>query len=173
MIKLSNAQRKELSDFNFEKMRPAPITNLVKVCDTVGFLDCEGWHDFITEGTLNLNLIATEAGVSRSSLYQNPHIMSYISSKAETLQAQGLLRKLPYQKNEPKTGSGSQSSGKYSATEDEIREKNELIKSLQTQVAELSARVDGLKKELRDTQARLDMTDNMERHLLKFGRCPR
>ena len=171
-MRLTEAQQKELSAFNLDKMKPAALKCLVKVSDVLGNLDSEAWHDFIIDGGLNINLIAIEAEVSRSSLYQNPHLKRYVTGKAEGLLSEGLIAHLPYQKKENRSSAIS-GTNKYSVSESELREKNETIKALQTKVAELTGIVDGLKDELHIANARLTNTDQREKHLLKFGRYPR
>jgi predicted RNase H-like nuclease (RuvC/YqgF family) len=163
----------ELSEFNLDRMHPTGKTNLIKVAECFGSMDLEAWTDFIDHGSLDLNAIAKELEIARSSLYQNEHIKRYILGKGEMLMSQRLISVLPYQiRNKPVQGN-SNSHERYRATDKEITEKNSEIKHLHLQVAELSASLDGLKSELRAVKSKLEKADVRSHHLTQFGRYPR
>ena len=78
----------ELVDFNLERMGHKGKANLIKVAGLLGILDGDSWGDYIEHGYIDLTAIAKECGISRSSLYQNPHIKRYVTEKAEVLKSQ-------------------------------------------------------------------------------------
>jgi outer membrane murein-binding lipoprotein Lpp len=159
----------ELVDFNLERMGHKGKENLIKVAELLGILDGDSWGDYIEHGYIDLTAIAKECSISRSSLYQNPHIKRYITGKAEVLKMQGLLLQLPYQSPE-KTQSNAKATVIYTASEKEIKEKNAEIKRLQSQVAELSADKDRLKEELKATKAALEREGTRDHYLAKFSK---
>lgn len=163
----------ELSGFNLDRMHPAAKANLTKLADLLGQLDDEAWLDYIDSGAIDLSALAKELSISRSSLYQNEHIKRYLLIKAETLFAKKMIVELPYQTREKNNTADSSTGIRYSVTDKEIREKNLQIKHLQTQVAELSAEIDGLKADLRAAKQEIERSNVRERHLAQSGRLLR
>lgn len=163
----------ELADYDLDRMHPAGKTNLIKVAELMGTLDSDGWMDYIDNGSIDLNSMAKELEIARSSLYQNEHIKRYVLSKAEALRKLRLIIELPYQTREKSVSGNGISTVLYSAIDKEIREKNSEIKRLQLQVAELSASLDGLKSEMRAAKYELGKADIRSHHLAQFGLYPR
>ncbi|MBA6414547.1 MULTISPECIES: hypothetical protein [Alteromonadales] len=161
----------ELSDFNLDRMHPSGKANLIKVAGLIGVLDTAAWMSYIDNGSLDLNAIAKELKIARSSLYQNEHIKSYIILKAKALKVQGYILELPYQSRDKLTKNNSNINYFNSVKRDEvIKVENAEIKSLQLQVSELSAKIDNLKTELRTAKNQLAKVDVRSDYLTRFGR---
>ena len=141
----------ELLGFNLDRMHPAAKANLTKLAELLGQLDDEAWWDYIDNGAIDLTALAKELNISRSSIYQNDHIKRYLLNKAESLISKKMIVELPYRS----------------------REKNLQIKHLQTQVAELSAEIDGLKAALMAAKQEIEKSNFRERHLAQSGRLLR
>lgn len=156
----------ELADFNLDKMHVKARENLLKIANLVGPLDLTGWRDFIENGSLNVTAIIKEIGISRSSYYQNKHIVTYIQKKAQWLVDQEVLLDLPYQaRNDMK-----ERPVRYSPLEKIVKEKDNSIRQLQLKVAELESRLEGLKQECislrthsRQDQYRTELLDLFQR----------
>lgn len=163
----------ELAAFNLDRMHPTGKANLIKVAELMGMMDVDSLSDYIDNGSLDLKAMATELEMARSSFYQNEHIKRYVLSKAEALIVQGLIVELPYQTREKRTHGTEKAIQRNSVTDKEIQEKNAVIKRLQLQVVELSAKLDGLKLELHLAKNELEKSDIRSHHLAQFGRFPR
>ncbi|HBN89299.1 hypothetical protein [Rheinheimera aquimaris] len=163
----------ELLGFNLDRMHPAAKANLTKLAELLGQLDDEAWWDYIDNGAIDLTALAKELNISRSSIYQNDHIKRYLLNKAESLISKKMIVELPYRSREKNKISDHSAGMRYSVTDKEIREKNLQIKHLQTQVAELSAEIDGLKAALMAAKQEIEKSNFRERHLAQSGRLLR
>jgi hypothetical protein len=160
----------ELSDFNLDRMNPSGRENLIKVARLLGPLEPTEWINFISNSAIDLQAMAKELDIARSSLYQNENIKRYVLYKAEQLYQQGLILELPYQPRDKLRTEKKPLTARSSATDEEVREKDKEIKQLQQQVANLSATVDELKVELKTTKSSLAQNDLRAIHLAQFGR---
>tara|TARA_B110000211_G_C14092495_1_gene560022 strand:- start:5307 stop:5828 length:522 start_codon:yes stop_codon:yes gene_type:complete len=173
MIGEQQLLERELSDFNLDEMHHKAKGNLIKVASLLGKFDDKRWGDFIDDGCLDISAIAQELGVSRSSFYQNRHIEKYVLGKAKYLIEEQLIIEMPLQKKAKGLNKSTPSKSQYSTNEKVLTEKNMEISRLQLLVADLTAKLDEKKSELKDKDRALSYKENQEKHLLKFGRYPR
>jgi hypothetical protein len=162
----------ELSEFELDKMHHSAKRNLINIAKLLGSLDSIRWADYVNDRVLNLTVIAQKANVSRSSIYQNDHIKTYISKKAEELLNANIIVELPYEKKIP-TPSRRKETSSQTQNNNDLKEKNNEIIRLQAQVQDLTAQLDKLKGQLNEKSAKLCQQEQKEMHLYRTGRTPR
>lgn len=161
----------ELSEFNLDRMNPSGKDNLIKVARLLGPLTREKWTAFISNYALDLQAIAKESGIARSSLYQNDSIKRYVLSKAELLHNQGVISELPYQTRNKLHNSGKTLPIKSHPDSDNvIQEKIKEIKVLKSQLEGLTTAIAELKSELKIAEHSVEQNDIRAIHLAQFGR---
>ncbi len=115
----------------------------------------DDWSDYLRDGALNRSLIASELGMTRSSLYTNPAIKSLLDNLEARLRGTG---KLPEAKaTTPEV---------QAATEREERH----IAELESRLKSLEERNATLLAENRDIKRKLDRYRMIEDHLSTTGR---
>lgn len=145
------------------RMSPKAKESLDKLKAFIAIANDQGWDDYIEQGSLNLTLIASSCGISRSVIYQNVHVMAEVSKVANVLLESDAIERLPYSAPKEKKRHKEQANSVSNKEIDELRKEN---KSLNTRVAELKAKVE-------HQQKLLDKMDINHELLYTNGRLPR
>jgi hypothetical protein len=126
-------------------------------------LDDNSWLDYNYKGALNLKLIGSLCGISRSTLYSNEHLKSEIIKIGTSLLDKGIIQVLPYEKDEKVIKARSTHVTKNSKELEQLRSENQ---RLNNRVNELIAQLD-------DKNNKLSKFEVMEKVLGETGRIPR
>ncbi|MGO2162085.1 MAG: hypothetical protein ACTH4J_16690 [Vibrio toranzoniae] len=144
-------------------MSPKAKESLDKFKAFAAIANDQGWDDYIDQGSLNLTLIASSCGISRSVIYQNTHVMVAVSKVANVLLESKAIERLPYSTPKEKKKHKEQANSVSNKEIDELRKENQ---ALNTRVAELKAKIE-------HQQKLLDQMDINHELLYTSGRLPR
>ena len=142
---------------------PKARESLEKLLSFAAQMNDDDWVEYCDKGGLNLKLIASESGLTRSVVYQNDFVKNALIDIAKPLYEKGIIEKLPYEsKVEVKTVITA------------IRErKSQEISKLAEENRKLKNKVAELQAEVKSTREKLQRFHLQEKVLINNGRLPR
>jgi len=142
---------------------PKAKESLDKFLSFVDLTTGNEWQEYIEAGSLNLKLIASECGFSRSVVYQNSHVIEAVKTLAETLLEDGAIERRPYEEKL-----------KEGVLEPPIRDRsNRVVAQLKEENRKLQNRVAELQGIVKAHENTIDKYENKQHQLFNTGRLPR